>query len=159
MPQLKTSSLRMGMKNLSETLPRLADETILEALNHALDELRKPGASVTYPINWDSEKQRRAFFATNGFGKGIPYKRTGKLNRSWRITRASDSPQGRRYGYYTIQSSLSYAKYVQGNARGGQQSNIHKGRWKLFVDIVRAAIGKLSGEIRSKLYIGGRKWA
>ncbi len=32
-----------------------------------------------YPIRWKSEKQRRAFFATDGFGKGIPYKRIGKL--------------------------------------------------------------------------------
>lgn len=32
---------------------------------------------VKYPIEWTSEKQRRAFFATDGFGAGIPYKRSG----------------------------------------------------------------------------------
>lgn len=35
---------------------------------------RVPGP-VKYPIQWTSEKQRRAFFATDGFGHGIPYKR------------------------------------------------------------------------------------
>lgn len=38
---------------------------------------------VKYPIEWTSEKQRRAFFATDGFGHGIPYQRTGKLALAW----------------------------------------------------------------------------
>lgn len=45
----------------------------------------EPGP-VKYPIQWTSEKQRRAFFATDGFGKGIPTKRRGKLGKSWVMT-------------------------------------------------------------------------
>jgi hypothetical protein len=45
---------------------------------------RTPG-QVKYPIQWTSEKQRKAFFATDGFGHGIPYKRTGQLMRSWEV--------------------------------------------------------------------------
>lgn len=44
-----------------------------------------PGA-VKRPLRWKSERQRRAYFASNGFGKGIPSRRTGKLGKSWRIT-------------------------------------------------------------------------
>ena len=44
----------------------------------------EPGP-VVYPIQWTSEKQRRAFFAIDGFGHGIPYKRTGGLNKSWHV--------------------------------------------------------------------------
>ena len=40
---------------------------------------------VVYPIEWTSERQRRAFFATDGFGHGIPYKRTGGLKESWTV--------------------------------------------------------------------------
>ncbi len=40
---------------------------------------------VVYPIRWTSARQRRAFFATNGFGKGIPYKRTGQFVKGWRV--------------------------------------------------------------------------
>jgi hypothetical protein len=36
-----------------------------------------------YPIEWTSERQRRAYFASNGFGAGIPYQRTGQLQESW----------------------------------------------------------------------------
>lgn len=45
----------------------------------------KPG-KVKYPIKWKSERQRRAFFATNGFGGGIPSTRTDKLINSWDAT-------------------------------------------------------------------------
>ena len=43
---------------------------------------QEPGP-VSYPIRWTSERQRKAFFATKGFGRGIPYKRTGKLAKAW----------------------------------------------------------------------------
>lgn len=37
------------------------------------------------PIQWTSEKQRKAYFATDGFGHGIPYKRTGQLPAAWEV--------------------------------------------------------------------------
>ena len=37
------------------------------------------------PFTWSSEKQRRAFFATDGFGRGIPTKRTHELMLSGRF--------------------------------------------------------------------------
>lgn len=42
---------------------------------------------VRYPIQWTSERQRRAYFATDGFGHGIPYRRTGRLVSAWRLRR------------------------------------------------------------------------
>ncbi|PJF38481.1 MAG: hypothetical protein CUN54_10770, partial [Phototrophicales bacterium] len=38
-----------------------------------------------YPIEWTSERQRRAYFATDGFGAGIPYKRTGETDAGWEM--------------------------------------------------------------------------
>lgn len=35
----------------------------------------RPGGPI-YPLRWKSARQRRAFFATNGFGGGIPHRRT-----------------------------------------------------------------------------------
>lgn len=51
---------------------------------------RIPGPAKK-PIKWTSDKQRKAYFATDGFGHGIPYKRTGKLPEAWEVlTRASE---------------------------------------------------------------------
>lgn len=40
-------------------------------------------AAVKYPFVWASERQRRAYFATNGFGGGIPYRRTNAVRDAW----------------------------------------------------------------------------
>jgi len=48
-----------------------------------LSELRYQPAHPKYPIAWQSERQRKAFFATNGFGRGIPTQRTGQMARGW----------------------------------------------------------------------------
>jgi hypothetical protein len=36
-----------------------------------------------YPIRWSSERQRKAYFASRGFGRGIPSRRTGEIVGAW----------------------------------------------------------------------------
>jgi hypothetical protein len=80
--------------------PELAMQSIVEHIvpfiERRLDvRLRKaiPGP-VTYPIQWTSERQRRAFFATDGFGHGIPYHRTGGVAAAWRLVVTATLSQG-----------------------------------------------------------------
>ena len=47
--------------------------------------LRREPGPVAYPFLWASEKQRRAFFATDGFGSGIPYQRSHAYIHSWHV--------------------------------------------------------------------------
>lgn len=65
----------------------------------------------TYPLRWKSEKQRRAFFATNGFGNGIPYQRTGKLLASYDVS-VLDTNDG---GVLSIVNSDPKARFVIGD--------------------------------------------
>lgn len=61
------------------------------------------------PYQWTSEKQRRAFFATDGFGRGIPSQRTHHMVMGWRANPTND-------GYrMEITNTVDYATYVQGN--------------------------------------------
>jgi hypothetical protein len=76
-----------------------------------LDDLTQDPGPVHYPIRWKSERQRRAFFATNGFGKGIPYERTGALQAGYRIT-AIDDPSG---GILQVTNTTPYANFVVGD--------------------------------------------
>jgi len=48
-------------------------------------QVEPPPAKLFYPIQWKTPKQRAAFFATNGFGAGIPTQRTHKLIQAWRV--------------------------------------------------------------------------
>lgn len=77
---------------------------------------KNPGP-VKYPIQWASERQRRAFFATDGFGGGIPYSRSGAMQTSWR-----GSVEARNYEVRgIIDNTVPYAPYVQGK----QQQPFH----------------------------------
>jgi len=58
------------------------------------------------PYKWQSDKQRKAYFASNGFGGGIPSRRTGAVNRGWQ---ASVDPYRK-----TVFNRLNYARYVMG---------------------------------------------
>ena len=63
-----------------------------------------------YPIRWKTERQRRAFFATNGFGRGIPTQRTDALSSAWQ-SRLVDIPDGQEAQVF---NDTSYAGFVQG---------------------------------------------
>lgn len=70
-----------------------------------------PSASGAPTLRWKSERQRRAFWATNGFGKGIPYERTGDLQAGYRIT-AIDDGSG---GILEVTNNVPYARFVVGD--------------------------------------------
>ncbi len=75
-----------------------------------LEQLRQQPGAVHYPIRWASLRQKRAYFATDGFGHGIPYQRTGELARSWHIE-FSSLDNG---GAITIWNNAPSEVYVEG---------------------------------------------
>ena len=160
MPQIKVTSpntklVHTNLQNLADKIPRVGRQAIWEVMQAALAKLQKPGRKITYPVRWDSEKQRRAYFATKGFGHGIPYRRTGAYNKAWKLSAQPSTREGRTG--YQISNSLSYAKYVGGNAAGGGQSNIHKDRWVLFRDVMEKELQKLPAKLQEYLRLGGSK--
>jgi hypothetical protein len=79
------------------------------------------------PFLWSSEKQRRAYFATDGFGKGIPYVRTHELMYSG-VFKVKKS---RASAWITYENLAPYAPWVIGSftqivghiARGWRPAN------------------------------------
>lgn len=61
--------------------------------------------------DWQSERQRRAYWATNGFGGGIPTQRTGKLLASYDV-KLLDIADG---GVLSITNSDPKARFVIGD--------------------------------------------
>jgi hypothetical protein len=122
-----------SMVKLGESIDTIVNADIEKQMNAAMKELQRPGKHITYPVKWDSERQRRAFFATDGFGAGIPYKRTGRYSKSFKVVKTG---KGARRSYALI-NTWPKAKYVGGDARAQRQSRIHAGRWPLVADTVR----------------------
>lgn len=96
LPQLSRRAFRGEVQRLSSPM---------------LDALTATPGKPSYPIRWKSDRQRRAFFATNGFGKGIPTQRSGKLQEGWVVDfEGSDFEDT-----VEVRNNTPYARYVQGD--------------------------------------------
>jgi len=115
-------------------------KTTIEKIKTEMD---KPGKPITYPVQWDSEKQRRAFFSTNGFGRGIPTKRTGAYLAARSITAVENG--------YLMRNTAPYAMFVSGGSYGNTQSRIHRGRWNKLNDAIDAGLAGMKADILSEL--------
>lgn len=88
---------------------------------------------VTYPIAWQTEKRRRAYFATDGFGRGIPTRRTGEHTKAWMFT-YQGSTDGT--GVLTLLNRKKASRYIFGGLRPGNtfQQRMHKPNYPNAVD-------------------------
>lgn len=101
-----------------------------EIRDELYDELADEPPRRNYPqdydnskLDWTSERQRKAYWATDGFGAGIPFKRSGKMSRSWKITgkarganfdiEVKNSSKGARYTVGTLSPDLRRAEQSQ----------------------------------------------
>lgn len=123
--------------DLFEKFPEIVNDIVVEEVNEVrpeiLDDLGYTPGPVKYPIEWASEKQRKAFFATKGFGKGIPVPRTGGISRAWFVE--PDVQQNLGTASITIGNTDPAAEFVYGYlfARPGriQQPYHHNTGWLL----------------------------
>lgn len=118
--------LSVFASSFNQIVKEIADETTQQIRPGALDELGyTPGKSKS-PVRWTPaaiqdkppntqfgyySKQKAAYFATNGFGKGIPYQRTGRSAKSWFVR---SSTKDNVY-FLNIGTSWKDAKYVYGD--------------------------------------------
>lgn len=51
----------------------------------ALQRISTEPGRPNYPLKWQTPRQRRAYFATDGFVRGIPSRRTGRQAESWSV--------------------------------------------------------------------------
>lgn len=136
MPGIKT---KITAKNISsienmafygqiEDIVEDIGNSIYEGINGPmLEEITYEPGLPSYPIDWQTEKQRQAFFASDGFGGGIPHKRKGSQNK-WSVNLTAS--QGRVI--IDLSNPLPQAKYIWGGfierTRDSQQ-RMHVGRW------------------------------
>jgi len=65
---------------------------------------------VVLPVEWETDKQRKAFFASNGFGRGFGAKRTGEISNAWELE--GESKNGT--GDFIIFNPKKAAQYLYG---------------------------------------------
>jgi len=113
--------------------------------------MRVPGKPVTYPINWDSVRQMIAYFDSNGFGEGIPYRRKGRYEEGWQVRRIENGVE--------LGNREKSARFIGGLPSGDdlspgkKQSSIHKGRWPRLRPVVDEEVKKLPQDVIDRLRI------
>jgi len=142
MPQITIQTnvpiVRKGLEKLRAALPTIGHKRLYDAALNLLSRMRVPGAASRRPVHWDSFRQLRAYYASGGFGGGIPTTRTDRYVRGWKVERANKG--------YTVINPTPGAKFIGGLSSGAGQSQIHVRRWRLLRDqaeIVRRSLPKL----------------
>jgi len=101
--------------NLKKVVIKIAgEEAATKPLAGAKAELgQQPGPTGTpeRKIEWTTRRQQNAYFASNGFGAGIPYKRSGGLAAAW-ITKTESTNDWFKFRIY---NPLPSARFVYGS--------------------------------------------
>lgn len=93
---------------------------------------------VSIPFVFATDESRRAYFATNGFGKGIPYQRTDNLRTSWRV----DLKTTLARDLIVIVNPKKYAKFVYGSPAQRQVPGHANTGWGRDFDVAIALINE-----------------
>lgn len=94
----------------------------LKPRQQLLNRLRQSAGKPHYPLRWASDRQRKKYFASRGFGEGIPYVRTEDTANAWQV-------QLRRLGDRDALSVINpepHSIYLYGDALGFHQQPFHK---------------------------------
>jgi hypothetical protein len=132
-----------GLQEMGVAIMPVTRRQIFNTLLGIRNTLTAAAPRPTHPINWDSEKQRRAYFATEGFGGGIPSHRTGRYQRSWRVIRVGAD--------YAIDNPDPAAVYIGGDEQGTSQSRIHQSRWPLSAPLIFTSLNAAPSEIEDAI--------
>lgn len=125
--------------------PKAERDELLVATEEIQAGMQVEGSAPPSPVPWVSTRQKVAFFASKGFGGGIPTTRTGKYVRNWKIESRSSG-----IGYVLSNRSRG-AKYIGGLQSGTGQSSIHEGRWPLFRNVIDAVVASLPAAVAGRL--------
>jgi hypothetical protein len=141
--------VRKGMEDLSRSIPLIGRQQIYFAVLHARTRLRKSAARPGHPIHWDSVRQRKAYFASDGFGRGIPTRRTGRYEQGWTIVKQANG--------YSLENNTEGAQYIGGDFSGAWQSRIHQSRWPIANEVLADEIDTLPSDIENNISSEARR--
>jgi hypothetical protein len=139
-----------SFREIPALIARLFDAgrgTMRQTAKNIQARMMEEGKPVQYPIQWDSERQRRAFFATKGFGRGIPYRRTNRYRLGWRL---SNQPFGASLANRRPAGAI-------GGTTSGWQSKIHRGRWNHLLTVLFEELSKVPTDVSNRLRVEAGK--
>lgn len=142
--KVNTKLVRRGLENLRAQLPKIGDFRTKEAATEIARRMSRPGRKITYPVNWDSLKQKIYVIIRIMKRQGsLPYIRTHAMERGWKVERVQRGAK--------VYNNVRGSKYVYGTMRSKWQSNIHIGRWLILRDVYDKVVAELPKRVRESL--------
>ena len=157
---------KAGRLTLREAVAEIKSEMSVEGAprqHTIITGVDKDGKVTTFTygdkVQWDSERQRKAYFATDGFGQGIPYVRKGNYIRGWTVTQLANGyslsnkhPAGAIGGTINNLDTLKGPFEGIGNAKSWR-SRIHRNRWNRLVDAAARAVLKITKNVLDRMKV------
>lgn len=153
-----TTTLREAVEKIKR-MPREWYGTTLDVFAEFSEEIRRimsrPGLPVTYPIEWDSEKQKWFVIRKLEEEGNLPYRRTNAHSMGWVSEPINGGYMTANIGhqavflYGTPTGQFAGAVHVQPSG----QSHIFKDRWRLVRPVVEAVLSKLPKGVLDRLRV------
>jgi len=145
------------MENFTEFFRQSAIDESAQSLGEIRKDMQAPGKPVTYPIDWDSQKQKRYVIAKLSEEGNLPYSRTDQYRDGWKL---SSVPQGfalsNAHPAGAVGGTIGIGKpgtAVITNIDNLQtwQSKIHRGRWPRIVDAMKERLKDINKRIVERM--------
>lgn len=137
--------VRKGLQDLAKEIPRIGRQDVYHTLRLVRKQLIfEPGVFLG-EFQWPEPKREVAARVILDLFAGkiqIPYRRTGRYKRSWRIRRYQEVG-------WRLFSVSPYAQFVAGGPLGEPQAPVHRDRWAHFRSVLEYELNDLPKEMRS----------
>jgi hypothetical protein len=120
-------------------------DVLIETAERVKTRMSEEGKPITYPVQWDSERQRRYVMAKLRKENNVPYRRTGLYAAGWKTERTA----------YGAKLSNRHPAGAIGGTPSGWQSRIHRGRWPYLLNVLFEELAKIPAEISNKFKVIG----
>lgn len=125
-----------GLQNLRKKIPLIGRQQIYNVMTRSKKRLSKPGDRPTYPIPWDSIKQKiKVLILLKTVLHELPYRRRNIYVKAFKIVKEKDG--------YSLENDSDRAQFMGGDADGQGQSRIHRGRWPVIREVIDEEFEKL----------------
>jgi hypothetical protein len=143
-----TSTTQDAIKKLQAIpgkLNRAADKTLKSASEEVVRIMKRPGRLPTYPIPWDSLKQKIAVIIKLKKRGELPYRRKNAYVNGWQNLKTESGYESENIGHQALfmagAVSGTYPGAVHVTSTG--QSHIQAGRWRLVKPVVDAVLARM----------------
>lgn len=137
--------VRKGLQDLGQEIPKVGRQDVYDVLMNIRRKMAAEPGVFRGEFEWPEENKRavaaRVILDLFSGKIQIPYRRTHRYKRSWRV---------RRHGTegWRLFSVSPYAQFVAGGPMGEPQASVHRDRWAHFRSVIEEDLQALPENMR-----------